>query len=339
MVIGVIGASIAGLAAARSLGQKGHQVIVFEKGSTWSGRFTTMKVGADHTPVDIHIPYISAHGDAFKAILNELSSKELMKQMDTSVQSFVNGETSDNSMMFEGAELYASTKGMDKVANYMARYADVKFDSEVVGVTYIGANTKKKAPWMINLVSNEVFELDAVIVALPSPQACAILENAQDETPVRKSIAQINEIRYTARYSVVATYPNKSVSDLSVMEIGGNDVELIVNESEKNGSKDLILTLHSSNDFFLKAVDLTKTEIIDHLLKEASKIIGDYAYNPEYSFVEKRKYVKPESHVDLSFINVPGLDGKLGIVGDFFNGSSIESAYNSGMSLAAEWNK
>lgn len=337
MVIGVVGASIAGLAVARSLGQQGHQVIVFEKGSSFSGRFTTLKAGNNQTPVDVHVPYVQAHGEEFKSFVDELVAKGLMKSLQAKVSSYVNGEFSGNSMDFEGSELYTTTKGMVAVAQYMARYADVKFNSTVVGITYIGNDTKKKAPWMINLSSFEVFELDAVVIALPSPQANAVLENAQDETPVRKVLASINKIRYAARYSVIATYPNKKLSDWSVLEVGGSDVELIVNESSKNNSNDLILTIHSSNDFFLKAVNLHQTEIIDSLLKSATTILGDFIYNPETTELDKRIYVQPETHLKESFINVTGLDGKLGVIGDYFAGNSMESAYVSGLSLAKSW--
>ncbi|MEA5559563.1 FAD-dependent oxidoreductase, partial [Nodularia spumigena] len=308
MVIGVVGASLAGLAVARSLGKQGHQVLVFEKSSTWSGRFTTLKAGNDQTPVDVHIPYIDVKNESFKALVDELVAKNLMKAVESNVSSYVNGEISGASMEYEGSELYATTKGMAAVAQYMARYCDVKFDAEVVGITYIGDNTKKKAPWMINLVSNEVFELDAVVIAVPAPQALAILENAQDETSIRRAIANINEMRYDARYSVVATYPNKSLTDWSILEIGGNDVELVVNESIKNGSKDLILTLHSSNEFFQKAVHLKENEIIDLLLKNAASIVGDFVYNPEKTVIVKRKYVKPERYLEPTFINIEGLN-------------------------------
>lgn len=337
MVIGVVGASIAGLAVARSLGQQGHQVLVFEKDSSWSGRFTTLKAGNEQIPVDVHVPYVHAKSEEFKSFVDELVSKGLMKSINAKVSSYVKGEFSGNSMDFEGSELYATTKGMAAVADYMARYADVKFNAHVIGTTYIGDKTKKKSPWMINLSSFEVFEVDAVVIALPSPQANAVLENAQDETPVRKTLADINKIRYDARYSVIATFPNKKLSDWSVLEVAGNDVELIVNESSKKNSNDLILTIHSSNDFFQKAVHLHETEIIDSLLKSASSILGEFIYNPETTVLDKRIYVQPESYLEESFINVLGLDGKLGLVGDYFAGNSMESAYISGLNLAKSW--
>jgi predicted NAD/FAD-dependent oxidoreductase len=339
MVIGVIGASLAGLAAARILGQKGHQVTVFEKAESWSGRFTTVEVGVHHTRVDIHTPYLVANNETTKAFFAELTNKKLIKPIEATVKSVVSGEIANTSMNHEGSELFASTQGMSEIANYLARYADIKFGAEVVGLTYIGDNRGKKAAWMINLASFEVFELDAVIVALPAPQARQVLENAQDETEIRSVLAQLHDIRYTSRHSVVATYPNKTALDFLMLELGGMDVDFIINESKKKDTTELILSIHSTDTFYNRSQNLKNNEIIDHLLKEAASVLGDFVYNPEMSVLARRKYVAPHASLNLPFIDVQGLDGKLAVVGDFFEGNSLETAFVSGVSLAQKWLK
>lgn len=337
MVIGVIGASLAGLTVARELGKQGHQVTVFEKAPSWSGRFTTVKTGTTSVPVDTHIPYITAKSDDFKQLLNELTAKGLLKQMDTSVNSLVKGEMASASVSNPNTDMFVSTKGMDAVAQYLARYCDVRFNSPVVGVTYIGTNTKKKKPWMINLTTFEVFELDSVVVAVPAPQAYSVLENTQDETPVRKVIAEIDEITYAANYTLTAVYPGKSAPDWTVLETAGTDIELMVNESKKTGSSDLILTIQSTAAFFDAATELKANQIVDHLLKEATALLGEFAYAPESTVLEKRKYAYAQKTLNKPFTEVSGLDGKLGLVGDYFLGFGLEEAYHSGLALAKAW--
>jgi len=337
MVIGVIGASLAGLTVARELGKQGHQVTVFEQAATWAGRFTTVLTGTEPVPVDSHVPYILAHGTEFKALMSELGGKGLIKKLNATVSSSVNGELSSSSMLHDNSELYTSTKGMNAVADHLARYCDVKFNAHVVGITHIGSNAKKKLPWMINLNTFEVFEADAIVVALPAPQAYAVLENSQDETPVRRVLADIDIILYDATYTLTAVYPNRSLNDWAVLEVGGQDVALIVNESVKTESKDLILTIHSSSNFFNAAKGLKPNQVIDNLLKSASNLIGDFAYSPDSTVLEKRKYTQPEVHLDRPFINVVGMDGKLALVGDYFKGDSLEESYISGLRLAESW--
>lgn len=339
MVIGVIGASLAGLAAARILGQKGHQVIVFEKSDSWSGRFKTINVGVHNILVDVRTPYLVANNETTKALFAELSEKKLIKPIDATIKSLVSGELVNASMKHEGSELFASTKGMSAIANYLARYADVKFGAEVVGITYIGDNRGKKAPWMINLASFDVFELDAVIVALPAPQARQVLENAQDETEIRAVLAKLHDIHYNSRHSVVATYPNKTALDFFLMELGGIDVDFVVNESKKNDTAELILSIHSTDMFYDRSQNQKNNVIIDHLLKETASVLGDFVYRPETTVLVRNKYVAPKKSLKLPFINVHGLDGKLAVVGDFFEGNSFETAYVSGVSLAQEWLK
>ncbi|TNE70339.1 hypothetical protein EP331_12495 [bacterium] len=337
MVIGVIGASLAGLAAARILGQQGHQVTVFEKSDSWSGRFTTLEVGAEKTLVDVNAPYLVANHEAVGTFFKDLEAKGLVKPIESKVKSYVNGEFANASMKSDAEDLYASTKGMKSIAQFLGRYTDVKFGGEAIGITYIGNDRGKKAPWMINLASFEVFELDAVVVALPAPQARQIIENAQDESIIRKAMAAIHEIGYVSRASVVATYPGKSLSDFNFLEIAGLDVELVVNESAKSGAKDLVLTIHSTDEFYSRAETMKDNLVIDHLLKQAADVIGDFVYNPEHSVLSKRKYVKPYTSLPMDFYEVKGLQGKLALVGDYFNGTSIETSIVSGEKLAKSW--
>lgn len=337
MVIGVIGASLAGLTVARELGKQGHQVTVFEKSSTWSGRFTTIRPGNTNVPVDTHIPFIQAKSESFQALVNELVEKGLLKQIDNDVKSYVNGEFATASVIHAHENLYTSTKGMDAVGKYLSRYCDIRFNSPVIGVTYIGKNAKKKSPWMINLSSFEVFELDAVVVATPAPQAYGVLENAQDETPIRKVIAEIDEVTYSANYTLTAVYPGKKSPNWTALEVAGSSVDFIVNESKKTNCSDLILTIESTTDFFDASVQFNSNQVIDKLLKDTAAIIGEFAYAPESTVLEKRKYTHADKQLNHSFIEVNGLDGKLALVGDYFNGFGLDEAFNSGLALAKAW--
>ena len=107
---------------------------------------------------------------------------------------------------------------------------------EFTKVETLVADVSKK----IDLNTFEVFEADAIVVALPAPQAYAVLENSQDETPVRRVLADIDIILYDATYTLTAVYPNRSLNDWAVLEVGGQDVALIVNESVKTESKGTI---------------------------------------------------------------------------------------------------
>jgi predicted NAD/FAD-dependent oxidoreductase len=101
---------------------------------------------------------------------------------------------------------YTSVDGMNRIGKYLSRWVDVRNNTLVGGLTHIGSNRTKKRTWMINLTTSEVVGVDAVIIALPAPQAYGILSTTTDEINTLKVVRQIDEVHYNAAYSLMAGY-------------------------------------------------------------------------------------------------------------------------------------
>src|SRR5699024_12515920 len=89
---------------------------------------------------------------------------------------------------------------------------DLRPQERAVGLIDVGADRGKKRSLMINLTNINVFECDAVIIASPAPEAYGILQTAQDETPARRIIRQIDDVHYDDRISLAATYGRSTPS-------------------------------------------------------------------------------------------------------------------------------
>jgi predicted NAD/FAD-dependent oxidoreductase len=80
MVIGIIGAGIAGLTAGRMLSKAGHDVTIFEKSRGYGGRMATRYAGKDlKLKLDHGVSYFSAHSPEFQEFSAELLEKKIIK--------------------------------------------------------------------------------------------------------------------------------------------------------------------------------------------------------------------------------------------------------------------
>src|SRR5690625_7015934 len=80
---------------------------------------------------------------------------------------------------------------------------------------------------MINLTSREVIGADAIIIALPAPQAYGILGSTVDETNALKIVREIDEIAYQKTYSLAAGYGNREIPDWQGIACNRSPLEFI----------------------------------------------------------------------------------------------------------------
>ncbi len=195
MVIGIIGAGISGLTAGRLLARAGHEVTIFEKSKGFGGRMATRYAGKDNqTRLDHGLSYFEAESSEFREFAAELLEKKLIKSWGDKFFVYDGDKLYDKNPNDPGKSFYTSVDGMNSIGKYLSRWVDVQTGNKVGGLTYFGGNRTRKRPWIINFTSSATFSADAVIIALPAPQAYGILSTTIDETNTLKIVRQIDEI-------------------------------------------------------------------------------------------------------------------------------------------------
>src|SRR5690625_6875389 len=115
---------------------------------------------------------------------------------------------------------------------------------------------------MINLTSREVIGADAIIIALPAPQAYGILGSTVDETKALKIVREIDEIAYQKTYSLAAGYGNREIPDWQGIACNRSPLEFISNEGlKKEGKQGGQVVMHSTDEFDQKHLHSTKDQI------------------------------------------------------------------------------
>jgi len=335
MVIGIIGASISGLIAGKRLADAGHDVTIIEKNRSLGGRLSTIEL--DGMNMDVGISHFEGTSKTFNTFIDDLKTQGIVK------------DWTDEFSLYDGTEFhavdpnadpkmnYVGVQGNQNIAQKLSRWVDIKSEEQAGGLTYIGPDRSKKRSWMINLTDISVFECDAVIIATPAVEAYGIIQTVQNRTATRKIIRYIDEVRYDGCISLACTF-NHKVPVWDAIEVSHNDIQLITNESSKRGSAENTgLVFYSSPEFYRKYAQKGDEKTIQALLESASEIVDFNILQPKSTYLRHWKYFEARNPIDEYFMELEMNEAPLALIGDYFNGTSLDDAFVSGHVLAEYW--
>lgn len=338
MVIGIVGSSIAGLTAGKILAQAGHEVTIIEKEQATGGKLASLKGGKQGDQIiDYGLSYFRAQNAPFTDFVKELQDNNLLHVWDDHISQYDGQQINKVNPNYDKDDLYVATEGMNPVIRQLSRWVDITKQEQVGGLTYIGAHRGKKRAWMMNLTDISVFEADAVIIATPAIPAYGVLQTAQDETPVRRIIRVLDEVRYHKNITLMATYPDHEVPDWKGLECNDDRIGWICNESSKRELGETTLVVRSTPNFAIENEETEEEVIKDALLERLGAILGDWARTPEWNSVKTWKYFQARNPMDDPFMELEMDDAPLALIGDYMGGNTLESSYLSGYKLAQHW--
>ena len=163
--VGVLGAGIAGLAAAGRLKARGHEVTVFDKGRGPGGRASSRRRGLFH--FDHGAQYFTARQEEFSAAVGGWLAAGVVAPWDGYIVSLVGGVTSP---LKSETRRYVGQPQMSRLAKHLARELDVR-----CGVL-VDELTRVDGLWMPEEGGEILGAFDRLIVAMPPAQAAQLLE-------------------------------------------------------------------------------------------------------------------------------------------------------------------
>ena len=206
----VVGAGIAGLACARELVDAGVPAKVVERGRVVGGRLASKRF--DGRYADIGAAYITADDPAFEGRLESWRIAGLAHPWTTTFQVYDQGRVPRPS---DGPMRWSAPGGLRSLAEDLAAELDVTLEHEVT----------------------ELPEADAVVLAMPAPQAQRItaLDVQQDWSPV---------------LSAVLTYPDRSWADFGGAFVNDHPVlATVCDDGGRRGDRAPVLVAHSTGDY------------------------------------------------------------------------------------------
>lgn len=338
MVIGIVGAGLSGLTAGRILAKAGHEVTVFEKSRGYGGRMATRYAGENNSvKIDHGLPFFSIQSDEFREFANELLENGLLQKWGMKFAAYDGEKFMKSSPNLPSDEIYTSTKGMNEIGRYLSRWLDIRTEKKVGGLTYFGTNRSKKRSWMMNLTSSETFEADAVILALPAPQAYGILGMARDETNTLKIIRRIDEVSYRPSYSLMVGYGSRQAPEWHGVFCKNILLDFVSNETLKREDQECTLVLHASESFTRDHKDSDEDSVSKKMLAELANITGGWGTSPDWQELHFWRYSEPKKIIESPYLELEDEDAPLALVGDYLGGHSMDDTFRSGYILANHW--
>jgi predicted NAD/FAD-dependent oxidoreductase len=318
MRVGVVGAGVAGLAAARLLRHNGVDVVVFEAEKYVGGRCRTVTIGP--YTFDPGATSIVPRGRAVeKVILEELDATDLV-QIESPVF------THDGRRIFLGSGMtavhrYCYKQGIQRFAELLAGGIDTRLASPVHTI-----EQPRDGGYSIN---GETFE--KLVVATPTDEAAKVLATVNVErrafnTRYRSSIAILlgYERDFKAKYHAIVA--EESVHPLHWLSIENIKVPGRAPEGHT------ALVVQMGPKFSRWNLDNDDKEIMEDALIDVERVLGKGFDQPKVSKVVRWAHSQPDSVSGFDTVNPPGSD--IVLAGDGLEGGRIEHAYDSGVKAA-----
>ncbi|HEY5248859.1 MAG TPA: FAD-dependent oxidoreductase [Dermatophilaceae bacterium] len=304
----VIGAGMAGLTAARLIGDAGHVVTVLDKGRRAGGRMATRELTGGA---------FADYGAQFFTVRSEAFSLVLARWLDDgTVRQWCRGFPSD-----DGHPRYVAAAGMGQLAARMAVGLDVRQSVHVDAVRKIGGRWAVTWP-AARGASAGLIEADVVVLTPPAAQSAALVAGQ----------ATIPELAYASTISLlVALGESPSVPFPGGVQLQDDPTWSWIGDNMAKGVSPVpALTLHTRSDVATARWGQDDDVLTIDLLRAASPWLGGAEIL--HTSLQRWRYATPvEPHPETCLVRA---EGGLVFAGDGYGGPRIEGAFLSGRAAA-----
>jgi hypothetical protein len=314
MRVAVVGAGISGLACARELAAAGVAVTVFEKSRGSGGRLATRR--AD--------PYAFDHGAQYFTVRDERFAEEVARwQGAHAVAAFPGPVVSIRSGRAQPTNphrRFVGVPGMSAIGRLLAAGLDLRHATAVTALAFSGTG------WDVLGEHGRVLgTFDRVVVAVPAPQAAALLA----PSPSLAALARSCEM--SPCWAVMAAFDHRLPFEWDGAFVEDAPLAWVMRDGAKPGRPGAeCWVLHAGPAWTREHLEQDKSFIPAPLLDVFAQVTGVIA-RPVHVEAHRWRYALPEEPLTLPYL----LDDGAGLAacGDWCGGPRVEGAWLSGHSL------
>ncbi|MFN0137895.1 MAG: NAD(P)/FAD-dependent oxidoreductase [Phycisphaerae bacterium] len=314
--IAVVGAGIAGLAAARALQEHGQEVLVFEKGRGVGGRTSTRR--QPPFEFDHGAQYFTARDERFARHVRAWQEAGVVAAWPGRIGSFERGLWRDNSPQ----DRYVGVPGMNAVAKHLAAGLNVAAETRITDLT------RGVPGWRLSTDRGAaVGVFDAVVVAVPAPQAAELLVG---QTALAE---QAGQWAMLPCWAIMLGFDHALPIPYDGVFVHGSPLSWIARNSSKPGrSTGEAWILHAGPEWSAAHIDDPPEQVIAALRAEFEQIWDGEARPPAYAAAHRWRYASQSEPLHVGALW--DAEGRLAICGDWCHGARIEGAFLSGLTAA-----
>lgn len=315
----VIGAGVAGLAAARAIADQGHAVAVLEKARGPGGRAATRRAE----------PYTFDHGAQYFTVRDERVQHVLDAWLEAGVVAPYTPRLAEidadgiHAKSAEGAERYIGVGGMNALAKHLASDVDVRASAKVSGLRH------DDEQWNVTLDDGEKLgPFDAMVCTAPPAQATQLLSDV--DTPL---LADLRSIDMAPCWAAMLGFDRAIDTAFDAAFVNTGPLSWIArHHPAKPGRAPMeAWTVHASAAWSRENLERAPEDVLPGLIAEFRRLTG--ADDPPHTAAHRWRYALPTGDA-LPTECLWDAEHALALAGDWATGGRVEGAYLSGCAAA-----
>ncbi|MGG6267967.1 NAD(P)/FAD-dependent oxidoreductase [Leptolyngbya sp. AN03gr2] len=323
--IAIVGAGMAGLTCAQMLQQAGYKVVVMDKSRGLGGRMATRRLQG--TYADHGVCYLKPKSPEFQSLLNQLVDRKVLRVWTETIHELNEGKIQPPSKQ---APCYAASNGITAIAKFMSIGLTLRLNHRVERI-------EEQDGWQLYCEAGEVISANAVIVAIPAPQAAMLCGSF---------IEKLTSIEYSPCISAIAVYPIERQADVERLNwkaiVSLNDPALgwiaIDSTKQLNPVQPAIVIQSNANFATQHLEDSDLQQVGEYLLTRAAEVTEPWFTSPEVLQVHRWRYAFPMNPISEKYL-VANTANPLICTGDWCGGNRVEQAFQAGIATAGYLNQ
>jgi renalase len=356
--VAIIGAGLAGVTAAMRLEKNGVDVTLFEKSRGVSGRMSTRRNPLNDTKntstedvlwqYDHGAQYFIANDATFRAEVSRWQSLGIAAPWSPTIAvlgtlghsqliAMPGGETVRDGSQAMAFTRWVGTPRMSSIVSNLAKTLRGRAMLETTVTTL----TQSGMGWQLTTLEHGAIEspFDAVLLALPAPQARMLLQTAAPAGAALSALAANDTMCACWSVMLHLNEPPSLAFDAAVVGVG--PLRWIARDNSKPRRPNIeTWVLHASADWSATHIEASKEFVMRELIHAFSGSVGTQI-KPIQATVHRWRYATTHAYVDDE--TSPPLSSqchwqqqvRLGMCGDWMAGGTVEGAWLSGSRLAS----
>ncbi len=323
--VGVVGAGLAGLMAARILHDHGLEVSVVDKGRKPGGRSSTRR-SREGLQFDHGAQYFTARSDWLRRYVNAWVEQGVVAPFEPTLAVV----DEDGWRLKEKAtQRFVGRPSMDAVADHLAVALDINCDVEVSGLNVVKTGEIE----MISGGCRTLGAYDAVILTPPGPQVSALCRELDPGLSTR-----IDEVEFQPTWAVMVAFESELELEAQGIFVNGEGpLGWVCRDGSKAGrSGTQSWVLHGSAVWSASHVEDESEEVASALVEAFREVVeagGGKWSEPMVRRAHRWRYARAAEPLEEGALVSQQVEG-LVVAGDWLCGSRIEGALKSGAAAA-----
>ena len=326
----VVGAGVAGLAAARRLKDAGLEPLVLSCGRGLGGRCATWRL--DEQPVDYGVSFLHGSDPEFVEAIRSVPKATVISGWPRRVEG--SGTPCQPRAFVRNNTRLAYAEGLSVFPKWLARDLGVRREVTVerLAMTRIGIT--------LSLGSGEKVIGRQVILAMAGPQVEALLTplvgSSREVDSARRLLAMLGSL---PSLTVMAAYEPQQQPSWDIMFPEASTILQVAahDSAKRHQPRSTVLVLQAQPRWSRVRLDEAPEVWARTLIEEAGRFVGAWARTPRVTRTHRWKYARVDAGCELTHPLLIELAGgsRLGVAGELFApGGGVEAAWLSGHRLA-----